>query len=606
MNRGGSKDVCVHRLFEKQAAGAPDAVAVVCGDARTSYGELNRRANQIAHHLRRLGVARDEIIGVCVGRSSRFVEAILGILKAECAYLPLDADYPAERLAFMISDARAAVVLAGGEFSEKLPASAAKIVCLDDGVFQNESSENLVVEESAEDLAYVIYTSGSTGTPKGVAVPHRAVVRLVVDTDYVQFAPDDVVAQVANCSFDAVTFEIWGPLLNGGSLAIIPRDSVISPCKLVDEIQRHHVTTMFLTAALFNQAATEIPDGFRSLRFLSVGGEALDPRSIATVLRAGAPRRLLNGYGPTETTTFAMWHEVQEIRDGQTNVPLGKPIAGTQIHVLDENRQPVSAGETGELYISGAGVARGYLHRPELTAEKFVTLKDQMRAYRTGDLVRVNKDGNVEFLGRIDFQVKIRGFRIELGEIEATLTSHPAVRAAAVLAREDQPGDKRLVAYVTTQTSTGELRDYLRAKLPEYMVPVAFVTMDRLPLTPNGKLDRDALPAPVREAANAVEPSLPLERDILKIWQHVLRGDRIGVEANFFDVGGNSLQLAQVHTGIEKLLERAVPITALFQFPTVRGLATHLSGERATKTGNPFLARASRQRAATGRPLSPT
>jgi amino acid adenylation domain-containing protein len=456
------REATIPELFARQVALRPDAIAVTGEGQPLSYRELDARANQLAHRLRRLGVGPDVLVGLCMGRSVEMVVGILGILKAGGAYVPLDPTYPQERLAFMLKDAGLRLLVAQERMLAGLPAHAAHMVCVDRdwASISAEPSQAPAVNVTAENLAYVIYTSGSTGKPKGVAVPHRAVVRLVSNTDYAPLGPDDVVAQVSNSSFDAATFELWGALLNGGRLVIITKDVVLTPAEFAKELDRHGVTTLFLTTALFNLVARHAPRAFSKLRHLLFGGEAVEPRWVAEVLRQGPPARLLHVYGPTETTTFATWQLVDAVPARATTIAIGRPIANTECYVLDAKRRPVPIGAAGELYIGGDGVARGYLNRPELTNEKFVPhpfgASPGARLYKTGDLVRYRADGAIEFIGRLDHQVKIRGFRVEPGEIETALCAHPDVQEAVVVTHQEPDGDKSLVAYVVPKLSVGQ------------------------------------------------------------------------------------------------------------------------------------------------------
>lgn len=657
------RDKTIHELFAGQAARAPEAVAVVDGARRMTYRELDARAGELAQRLRELGVGPDVCVGVFLERSLEMIVAMLAALKAGGAYLPLDTVHPPERLAFMLADAAAPVLvtqraLSGtcAAFESKL--SSLKRLFLDDLCSASGTRSPVAPRASfspsarraprASDLAYVIYTSGSTGQPKGVAVPHRAVVRLVRNTDYAQLGPDDRVAQASNCSFDAATFEVWGALLNGGRLVIVPKDIVLSPRDYVEQLRRDGVTAMFITTALFNQMAREVPGAFRTLRHVLFGGEAADPRPVASVLRDRPPQRLLHVYGPTETTTFATWHEVRAIPEGARTIPIGRPIANTTLHVLDERHQPVPIGVPGELYIGGDGVARGYLNRPELTAERFVPAPfaadharrrggadqceirdprseiqgelpapcvggdeiggDRGVLYKTGDLVRYLADGSIEFIGRLDNQVKIRGFRVEPAEIEAALSRHPAVSACAVVPHDDPRQGRRLVAYVVlaarsgrragadrldlrdelpppdvggcgpqTPTAADGLRPFLQSRLPDYMVPSAFVTLDALPLSPNGKVDRRALPAPdgarPEFQKTHIAPRDHTERELAKVWEEVLGVRPVGVGDKFFDLGGHSLLAVQLVTRIENRLGKRLPVAAVFHRPTIGQMA---------------------------------
>jgi amino acid adenylation domain-containing protein len=581
------KDKCIHELFEGQAHRSPDAVAVVFEDKRLTYGELNLRANQLAHYLRKLGVGPGILVGIYMERSSDMVAGLLAILKAGGAYVPLDLQYPRERLSFMLKDSQVSVLLTQKHLVKRLPKYRGKMVCLntDWQLILAERETNPISTITAVDLAYVIYTSGSTGRPKGVAVSHRAVNRLLINTDYVNLGSNDVIAQVSNCSFDAATFEIWGALLHGARLVGIKTDVAISPKEFAAQIQQKKISALFLTTALFNQIARELPTAFKNVRHLLFGGEAVDPRWVAEVLKHGPPERLLHVYGPTETTTFASCYLVKSIPEGATTIPIGRPIGNTEVYLLDRHLHPVPIGVPGELYIGGDGVARGYLNLPDLTAEKFIpnpySDDPKARLYKTGDLARYLPDGNIEFIGRKDHQVKIRGFRVELGEVETLLRQHPAVRQVIVLAREDMPGDKRLAAYIVLHPqrtpTVSELRSFLKTKLPHYMVPSAFVFLDSLPLTPNGKIDRKALPVPDptnSELENSfVAPRNPVERQLREIWEKILGTQPIGVRDNFFDLGGHSLLAVRLIAQIEESFGKDLPLAALFQAPTIEQLA---------------------------------
>ncbi len=567
------RDACVHGLFEAQVRRTPDAVAVSFDDGTLTYRQLNEQANRLAGYLRSLGVRRGDLVGVRLGRSACMVTAQLAILKAGGAYVPLDPEYPATRLAFMVENAGAKIVLT----PERLEAQRSRI--------SEFSAENPGGDASPDDLAYVVYTSGSTGTPTGVAVPHRAITRLVINTDYIAIEPSDRIAQASNSSFDAITFELWGALLNGARLIGVDREHTLSPRALAAFLKEQGITVLFVTTALFNTVAREVPGAFGSLRHLLFGGEAVDPGCVRRVLENDPPERLLHVYGPTESTTFASWYTVTDVPRDALTVPIGRPIANTTMYVLDRHLEPVPVGVTGELHIGGDGLARGYRGRPELTAEKFIADpfgdEPEARLYRTGDLVRRLADGNVEFVGRIDHQVKLRGFRIELGEIETVLGQFPALGQAVVLVREDEPGDRKLVAYVVFDTTppptVTELRRFLQDRLPQYMLPSAFVTLDALPLTPNGKIDRRNLPRPDTARPDLqrayAAPRNDIEESLVTIWQDVLGVDRIGITDDFFELGGHSLMAVGLFDRIETRFGRALPLASLFAAPTIEQLA---------------------------------
>lgn len=592
------KDRCVHPLFEARVERTPDAVALVCGDRQLTYRQLNDQSNRLAHYLKNLGVRHASLVGVCLERSIEMIVGFLGILKAGGAYVPLDMSYPKVRLRFMVKDSQIAALITRRDlFAEKQlvfgSSASVKIVCVDRDwdAISRENETNPTMSGTAESLAYITYTSGSTGSPKGVVIPHRAITRLIVNTNYIQLDASDVIAQASNASFDAATFEIWGALLNGSRLEIIPPELLLSPSDFEMYIKQQGITVLFLTTALLNEFAQQNPSAFGSLRSLLFGGEAAKPRWIKEVQTKGAPSQLIHVYGPTENTTFTTWHPVRNTPEDATTIPIGRPVANTQLYVLDEHLNPLPVGVPGELYIGGDGLARGYLNRPELTAEKFIPnpfdKSSESRLYRSGDRVRYLPDGNIEFLGRLDHQVKIRGFRIELGEIEATLEQHPAVRECAVTVRENLNDSMQLVAYVKQNqngTSIIELRRFLNERLPGYMVPGSFLNLEALPRTSTGKIDRIALSG-LSTSRNDPEgayvaPRTPTEKILAEIWAEVLGLDRVGIDDNFFELGGHSLLSIKLISHIEKDLRKRLRVASLFQLSTVRQLADSIDQEK--------------------------
>jgi amino acid adenylation domain-containing protein len=577
-------DQPLHRLFEAQVAVSPDQVAVVHGAEQWTYAALNQKAEQIAHWLRRLDIGPGQIVALCCERSLEMVAGVVGISKVGAAYLPLDPAYPIERQQLMLADSAASALLTTAAVHPRMGVADLPVLFLDqqmDGV--DDADQPLSYScFSTDHPAYVIYTSGSTGRPKGVMVPQRAILRLVLNTNYITLTQSDVIAQASNFSFDAATFEIWGALLNGARLAILDQDVILSPKTLAEQIREQEITTLFLTTALFNQIARDHPQAFRPLRHLLFGGEAVDPPSVASVLRNGAPAQLLHVYGPTETTTFASWHWIQSLDDGATTVPIGRPLANTQLYVLDVYQQPTPVGIPGELYIGGDGLALGYLNQPEQTRSRFVTVElpivGTKRLYRTGDRVRYRADGNIEFLGRFDNQVKIRGFRVEPGEIENVLKRHPAIHNATVLVRQDQHGQKQLVAYcVADPAVTAEsLHAFLQEKVPAYMIPSAFVMVETLPLNANGKVDYRQLlemKSPVAETRQfGGEVRDLLDAQMKAVWESLLKVRAIGLDDNFFALGGHSLLAVTLFVEIERLTGKRLPLSILFQSPTLRQL----------------------------------
>ena len=588
------EDKCIHQLFEEQVERTPDAVAVVFGNQKLTYEQLNNQANQLAHYLQSLGVRADVLVGLCVERSLLMIVGLLGILKAGGAYVPLDPEYPTERLNFMLEDTRLSVVLTQEKLVDKLSDRKADVICLDSNwdIINQQTKQNPTTSTKADNLAYVMYTSGSTGQPKGVGVHHRAVNRLVINTNYIDIKATDVIAQASNYAFDAATFEIWGALVHGARLVGVSKELALSPQDFAAFMRSQGISVLFLTTALFNQIAQEVPSAFNSLRHLLFGGEAVDPKWVKEVLKNGAPQRLLHVYGPTENTTFSSWYLVQDVPEDATTIPIGRAIANTQLYILEKNLQPVPVGVPGELHIGGAGLAQGYLNRPETTAEKFIEIElfDRVeRVYKTGDLVRSLPDGNIEYIGRIDNQVKIRGFRIELGEIETVLSQYPHVQASCAIAREDIPGDKRLVAYIVPQKeqtlTVSVLRSFLKEKLPEYMVPSAIVILEGLPLTSNGKLDRRALPAPDLHSQLSdkyVAPRNSIEEILSGIWAQVLKVERVGIHDNFFELGGHSLLATQIISRIPEACGTSLPLRSLFKSPTVAQLSEVIASELQT------------------------
>jgi amino acid adenylation domain-containing protein/thioester reductase-like protein len=612
------QDKSIHQLFEEQVELTPDAVAVVYENQNLTYRELNSRANQLAHYLKSLGVKADALVGICVERSLEMIVGLLGILKAGGAYVPLNPEYPQERLIFMVEDTQLSIVLTQEKLINKLAdclrrdfadspektrrERQANIICLDSNwdIINQQTQQNPTTSVKGDNLAYVMYTSGSTGQPKGVSIVHQSVVRLVKETNYISISTDDVIAQASNHAFDAATFEIWGALLNGARLVGVSKDLALSPLYFADFMRSQSISVLFLTTALFNQIAQEVPSAFNSLRHLLFGGEAVDPKWVKEVLKNGAPQRLLHVYGPTENTTFTSWYLVQDVPEGATTIPIGQPISNTQIYLLDSQLQPVGIGVPGELYIGGDGLAREYLNRTQLTQEKFIpnpfSSDLNSRLYKTGDKARYLSDGNIEYLGRIDNQVKIRGLRIELGEIEAVLSQHSDVQVSCVIVREDTPGDtctehldfarwnrsgsKRLVAYIVThqdcQSPMGEIRQFLKAKLPDYMIPSAIVILESFPLTPNGKVDRRALPKPDLETVfleKYVAPRTPVEEMLALLWAQVLKVEQVGIYDNFFELGGHSLLATQLVSRIRTSLKVELPLRSLFAASTITELA---------------------------------
>ncbi|HTY94111.1 MAG TPA: amino acid adenylation domain-containing protein [Steroidobacteraceae bacterium] len=610
---------CIHELFEQRAEATPERIAVSFGRRRLSYRELNSRANRFAHLLRRHGVGPEVLVGVCLDRTPELIVALLGILKAGGCYVPIDPQYPRERMQFMLQDAQAPVLVTERAFAPDLPIAGTTVIVIEDATGQlgGQPEVNPQAGVSPENLAYVIYTSGSTGTPKGTLITHRNVVRLFAATrDWFHFGEDDVWTLFHSSAFDFSVWEMWGALLHGGRLVVVPFGITRTPSLFLQLLRDERVSVLNQTPSAFRQLvnAEEAAGGGGelALRWVIFGGEALDHASLAPWFGRHGDQtpRLVNMYGITETTVHVTYRPLSKA-DLRAGSVIGIPIPDLQVHLLDEDGHAVADGQTGEIHVGGAGVARGYLRRPELTAARFLpdpfSADPMARLYRSGDLARRLPDGGLEYLGRGDRQVKIRGFRIELGEIAAVLNSHAGIRDSVVVATESAGGEKILVAYLIkaggAPPSLTQLRALLRARLPEYMVPSGFAFIDSIPLTVNGKLDVAALPPPAREEPAPMAADSPARtgaaRLIADIWQEVLDVERVGLDQNFFDVGGDSISLAEVHQRLERAFDREIPIVELFSHTTVEALAEHLGRrEAAPDAATSATTRAQRQREA--------
>ncbi|TRU25539.1 MAG: amino acid adenylation domain-containing protein [Microcystis aeruginosa Ma_QC_B_20070730_S2] len=610
---------CLHQLFEEQVKRTPEAVAVVYSDQQLTYNELNNRANHLAHYLQSLGVKPDQLVGICLERSLEMIVGLLGILKAGGAYVPLDPEYPIERLSFMLEDAQLSVLLTQQKLGETLPQHQAQIIYLDtdwEKIAEN-SHSNLENTVTPDNLAYVIYTSGSTGKPKGVLVNHSNVVRLFAATDaWYNFNSQDVWSLFHSYAFDFSVWEMWGALLYGGRLVVVPYLITRSPEAFYQLLCQEKVTILNQTPTAFRQLIqaeeslkgsfplsrgdrSSTTDNDLSLRLVIFGGEALEINSLQPWFQRHGDQcpQLVNMYGITETTVHVTYRPLSMTDLDSTASVIGRPIPDLQVYLLDQYLQLVPVGVPGEMYVGGAGVTKGYLNRPELTTERFISSpfeKDEVipptplnkggnepsKLYKTGDLARYLPKGELEYLGRIDNQVKIRGFRIELGEIEALLASHPQIWETVVIVRDDTTGDKRLVAYIVPQSektiTINEIRQFLKAKLPSYMIPNAFVILDALPLTANGKIDRRALPPPESSSEPSekyVAPRNPIEDILVNVWSEILKVEKVGINDNFFELGGHSLLATKLVAQIRDRLKVELPLRQLFNSATLAELA---------------------------------
>ncbi|MCC3482362.1 MAG: amino acid adenylation domain-containing protein [Microcoleus sp. PH2017_12_PCY_D_A] len=607
-----SQELCLHQLIAQQAEATPEKIAVSFEGQTLTYQELHQRSNQLAHYLQKKGVKPDDLVGICVDRSLEMVVGLLGVLKAGGAYVPIDPNYPDDRVEYTIENSEAKLLLTQQQLVKNLPTKAAKealVICLDAdwSLIAQESQETPIASVTPENMAYVIYTSGSTGKPKGVQVLHRGAVNFLRSMqEQPGISAADILLSVTTLSFDIAVLELFLPLIVGAQVVILSREAAMDGRKLLKTIAQLGITILQATPATWRLLLESGWEGQSPMKMLS-GGEAMPKELAAQLLTKGT--ELWNMYGPTETT---VWSTVYQVKDAEQRILIGKPIANTDIYILDPLLQPVPIGVAGELHIGGSGLARGYLQRPDLTTERFIPnpFRETERIYKTGDLARYLPDGNIECLGRLDFQVKIRGFRIELGEIESVLVKHPKVQQAVVIVREDFPGDKRLVGYIVALNNQNptiqELRSLLKEYVPEYMVPSIFVFLEALPLTPNGKVDRKALPVPEQSReAKAVEPATPkpvdssktttqakqekprelaapqddLEVQLIKIWEKVLHTSPISVTDNFFELGGHSLLAISLIREIEETYKQELSLAILFQSPTIQQLANTLRAQ---------------------------
>jgi amino acid adenylation domain-containing protein len=592
------RDRGIGQLFLEMVEAGPERTALELGEQRMSYGELHRRVLVLAAALERAGVQPGHLVGLCTERSPDMVASMLAILWRGAAFVPFDPGYPKERLHFMLADSGVRTVVLQASLADMLPTAG-----LTNLVLETISEEQVISTAplcQAGDPAYVMFTSGSTGQPKGVVVPHRAVVRLVRGQSFLPFGPDLTFLQLSNISFDASTLELWGALLNGARLVLQPQQKPTLQ-EIVATIHKHGVTTAWFTAGLFNLLVDAHLDDLKALRHILCGGDVLSLPHVKRALRALGPGVLINGYGPTENTTFTTTCPINDETDLKLRVPIGYPLHNTTVHVVDEQMRPVATGEKGELLTGGDGLALGYLGRPELTAERFVddpfSPEPGAKLYRTGDLVRWLPDGSIDFIGRNDGQVKVRGFRVELGEIEHALGEHPQVRDSVAMVRSDLPGEKQVTAYLVPlglaemegqmdaqQAFITAVRDHLRECLPGHMVPTAFMILPELPLTPNGKVDKRRLPAPELRAQTMevqyLAPRNTTEARLAELWAVTLNVPRMGVHENFFDLGGHSLIGIELLAKVEEAFGEALPLNSLYQAPTVAAFANLLHGKR--------------------------
>ncbi|HVV47898.1 MAG TPA: amino acid adenylation domain-containing protein, partial [Bryobacteraceae bacterium] len=582
--------LCLHELFARQAAQRPEAEALVFGSERLTYGELDRRSNQVAQFLRSNGLRPQEMVGVCMEPSADWVVALLGVVKAGGTYAPIDPKFPEERIRFMIEDmmARWVITSCPGPIETGFAATLVYMTGPDSAIARA-SDEPVPNVSTPDDAAVLIYTSGTTGPPKGTLIPHRSVIRVVQERHYLQITQEDRVAQDMSPSFDVCILEVWSALTNGAALIGISKNELLTLREMARLLQRERVSFLAIPAAYLSQIGREAPGMLRNLRAVIYGGEPADPAALRNILKTAPPGKLVNAYGPTEGCIIASCYHIEDIEENATSIPIGRPLTNVRLYLLDGNLRPVPFGVPGEICIGG-DIGLGYWRRPELTREKFIpdfiSGKEGATFYRTGDMARLRADGNLEFLGRTDEQVKIRGFRIELGAIQIALASHPDVAEAIVIVREDQPGNRRLVAYVKLRRELEHaaevLRRYALNRMPEYMVPAVIMPVDSIPLNANGKIDKTALTAPRERPQIAAAWETPLtqfQRAVANIWQDLLGVDKAGLNDNFFELGGDSLLAMRLTVSLRQSFGIGVALQSLFSSANLGEFCAALEAE---------------------------
>ncbi|WP_372368075.1 amino acid adenylation domain-containing protein [Candidatus Uabimicrobium sp. HlEnr_7] len=585
---GYPKNKCVHTIFERQAQQTPQQIALESDNKTLTYQELDKKTNQIAHYLKTLGIKKQDIVGVFIERNIDMILSFLAILKLGAVCLPLDPNYPKERLDFMIQDTKTNFIITNNKIEH------ITTIDLQNIELAQYSTESLVEKCQALDLAFIMYTSGSTGTPKGIGIVHRGIVRLVKNTNYMNITTKHRVAQLSSPCFDAATFEIWTALLNGASLVIVAKKDILIAERLHEIFSKHRVNVTLVTTALFNQLASQQSDMFNQLDYVFFGGEAVNVHWVREVLK-NPPKNLVHLYGPTENTVVSTSYNIRSVSQDAKTVPIGKAIAYSKAYVYNENLDLVNQGEIGELCVAGDGLAREYLNRPEITQKAFVQHPETgERLYKTGDLVRVIEDGNIEFVGRKDHQVKIRGFRIEMGEIENQLFTMPGISKAVVLVEESELGHKKLVSYIESkpeiEITKTQIRKYLQEQLPYYMIPANFIIMKQFPINANGKIDRQALivKASVQEKTSDYTLfSNETQGQVMTIWQKLLSLQEIQLDDNFFEIGGNSLLATQMLFEIKNNFGCDIALDSLYENPTIKNIYSLV--EKSSSSNEPYL-----------------
>lgn len=578
------------KLFEEQVRKKPNNIAIVFNDEHISYEALNNRSNYLANRLIELGVNKGSSIGIITDRNPDLIISIIASLKVGCIYVPIDSEYPLERINYILRDSSPEVCIIHSKYSSLLDNIDSPKICVDEFNDKSNSNLNYKHELSPNDSAYINYTSGSTGKPKGVVITHRAVIRLVQNTNFVDLGDEDCFLQISSPTFDAATFEIWGALLNGGRLVMLPKETILDLRLLTQIIESYKVNSMFLTSALFNQIVVQYPESLSNVDNLVVGGDKLSISHIKQGLPYIKEGALVNGYGPTENTTFSCCYRVKEVPSDANSIPIGYPISNSKIYILDRYGRPCPIGVIGEIYTGGDGLAKGYLNKPDKTKELFITnpFKTNEKVYKTGDLGRWLPNGIVEFSGRKDFQVKIRGYRIELGEIENVILSFRGIKDCVVLALTDENSNKRLVAYYTTKNkiSVNDVREWIKSKLPNYMIPSLFIELEEFPLTSHGKLDRKALEK--RQELNNLDHDdkeqefrSQVEITLLNIWKEILGFNVIGPYDNFFEIGGDSILLMKLQGLIIQRFGQTLSLVELLEHTNIRSLSMFI--EQGTK-----------------------